>query len=90
MKKNTRINFGTALFILVLSSWLLYYSYNLPCDVKISQEVQGQSLDLDLGPELGRVVCLGSDFKAVILSLLGFIGVWSSGSKIYNMILGDK
>lgn len=90
MGKKVRV--WVALLILVISVYAIYYSYNQDCDLmpKIESPAGSQIPTIEYPDALKKVMCLGADFKLVIINVLGIIGLSASGYELIKQIIGGK
>lgn len=86
MKRN---NYGNepmkGLFIALIGIAAILWVFQQPCDVgPITQEYQGQTIEVNQPEKLDRLVCLSADPTQLIVSAIGLIALWSGGQRFFN------
>lgn len=66
-----------SLLFLVLGIFAIYYGFTRPCDLApVTQIVQGQEVIVEQPEQMDRLVCLSSDYIAMICVLVGIAMVF--------------
>ncbi len=85
--KNTIIS---AVFVLI-GILLISYAFNRHCDVgDITQTIGDKTTVIEQPVEMNRMVCLSTDFVAVISVLLGAASVFPGVSGLHRALTGEK
>ena len=79
----------SAVFILV-GIFLISYSLSRPCDVgDITQTVGNMTATVNQPEKMNRMVCLGTDFVALVTLLIGSAAVFPGVGGLYKGLTED-
>jgi hypothetical protein len=75
-----------AVFIL-LGMYGIYWAFTQPCNIApMTQEYMGQTIEIKNPPELNQMICLTTDWKLVIVTLLASASLFSGASKLISNV----
>ena len=89
LKKRGSIG-GTIVSIafIAIGIYLIYFAYNQPCDVApITQTVGDQIAVVDQPEQMDRLVCLSSDYVALIATLIGTAMIFPGVSGLFRNLM---
>ena len=79
-----------SLIFIVAGVFLIRYSLMRPCDVApISQVVQGQEITIEQPEQLDRLICLSTDYLALVSMLLGVAAIFLGVSGLFKSLTED-
>ncbi len=81
------------LIFTIIGVILVWYALNLPCNIApLSQGVEGfsQEVDIEFPKEIQRLICLSTDFGALISMLIGTLSVIVGIPGIFRGLTGQQ
>lgn len=81
------------LIFTIIGVILVWYALNLPCNIApLSQGVEGfsQEVDIEFPKEIQRLICLSTDFSALISMLIGTLSIIVGIPGIFRGLTGQQ
>ena len=82
-------NLIISIAFIVIGAFLIRYALVRPCEVgAITQNVQGQQVTVEQPPQMDRLICMSTDYMAIISLLIGTAMVFPGVSGLYRSLTG--
>jgi len=80
-------NLIISIVFIVIGAFLIRYALLRPCEIgSITQNVQGQEITVEQPPQMDRLICMSTDYMAIISLLIGTAMVFPGVSGLYRSL----
>lgn len=80
-------NLIVSILFIIVGVFLIRYALLRPCEVaSITQTVQGQEIVVDQPEQLDRLICMSTDYMAIISLLIGTAMIFPGVSGLYRSL----
>src|SRR4030043_670543 len=83
---NTK-NVIISLVFLAIGVYLIYFGFTRPCDLgPMTQTSEGQEIVIEQPEQLGRLICMSTDYFSLIAVLIGTAMIFPGVSGLYRSL----